>query len=114
MINKYIDSIAVNRSQLHKIKNVSRYIFDYMYSNYQYKDSLLMADKVAFDKANHEYNDLYYQTLWNQPKGFTAKMIGGSSKFTAELIRMAWIEAGRPNIPSEIKLKKQLNNFVAN
>lgn len=57
MINMYIDSIAVNRSRLHKIKNVSRYIFDYIYSNYQYKDSLLMADKEAFEIANHQYND---------------------------------------------------------
>ncbi len=102
MINKYIDSIAVNASQLNKINNVTRYVFDYMYSNYQYKDSLLNADKVAFEKANHEYNDLYYQTLWNQTKGFTEKMIRESSKSTAELIRMAWIEAGRPRIPENI------------
>ena len=88
-----------------KIKNVSRYVFDHIYNNYQYKDSLLNADKVAFEKANHEYNDLYYQTLWNQTRGFTAKMIGESSKSTAELIRMAWIEAGRPRIPSEINLE---------
>ena len=75
---------------------------DYIYSNYQYKDSLLIADKLAFEKASHEYTYLYYQTLWNQTKGFTAKMIGGSSKSTAELIRMAWIEAGRPEMPKEI------------
>lgn len=102
MINKYIDSITVKVSPIHDISNVSRYIFDYMYSNYQYKDSLLIADKAAFDKANHEYNDVYYQTLWNQTRGFTAKMIRDSSKSTAELIRMAWIEAGRPTVPEEI------------
>ena len=47
-------------------------------------------------------NDVYYQTLWQKTKGFTAKMIEGSSKSLAELIRQAWIEAGRPKIPNEI------------
>lgn len=56
MINKYIDSISVKKSTLHKVKNVGRYVFDYMYYNYQYKDSLLNADKAAFDNANHEYS----------------------------------------------------------
>ena len=61
MINRYIDEISVKRTASGKIDNVSRYIFDYVYSNYKYKDSLLSADHVAFEKANHQYNDLYYQ-----------------------------------------------------
>ena len=110
MINKYIDSISVKKSSLHKVKNVSRYVFDYMYYNYQYKDSLLNADKAAFDKANHEYSDLYYQILWDQTKGFTTKMIANSSKSLAELIRMAWIEAGRPRLPHDIIFGKTPQN----
>ncbi|MEI6277443.1 MAG: hypothetical protein WCP08_15700 [Prolixibacteraceae bacterium] len=110
MINKYIDSVTVRKSSLHKIKNISRYIFDYMYFNYQYKDSLLKADQVAFSQANHEYNDTYYQVLWNQTKGFTALMIAGSSKSLAELIRMAWIEAGRPRLPREISIEKMAHH----
>jgi len=102
MINKYVDQIVVKRSCTHKIKDVNRYVFDYIYNNYQYKDSLLNADKFAFEKANHEYSDLYYETLWNRTKGFTRQMIAGSSKSLAELIRMAWIEAGRPRIPRDI------------
>jgi len=105
MINEFADSIKVNITPIHEIKNVSRYVFDYMYNSYQYKDSLLIADKQAFEKANHEYSDLYYQTLWSQTKGFTAKMIRESSKSTAELIRMAWIEAERPRLPREISFE---------
>jgi hypothetical protein len=104
MFGLYADSIIVKRSRLHKVKDVSRYVFDYMYINYQYKDSLLNADQFAYEKANKEYNDVYYQTLWQKTKGFTNKMIEGSSKSLAELIRQAWIEAGRPKIPREIKL----------
>ena len=104
MFGLYTDSIIVKHSRLHKVKDVSRYVFDYMYINYQYKVSLLNADQFAYDKANHEYNDVYYQTLWQKTNGFTNKMIEGSSKSLAELIRQAWIEAGRPKIPREIKL----------
>jgi len=110
MINQYVDEITVNRSRTRKIHNVSRYVFDYIYNNYQYKDSLLNADKVAFEKANHEYTDLYYQTLWNRTQGFTNKLIAGSSKSLAELIRMAWIEAGRPRLPREINFEKTTPN----
>jgi len=105
MFGLYTDSIIVKHSRLHKVKNVSRYVFDYIYNNFQYKDSLLNADKYAYEKANHEYNDIYYQTLWRKTMGFTNKMIDGSSKSLAELIKMAWIEAGRPVVPSEISLK---------
>ena len=104
MINQYIDSITVKRSHLYKVKNVSRYVFDYMYFNYQFKDSLLNADKLAFEKAKKSYSFNYYPTLWAQTKGFTLLMIENSSKSLAELIRTAWIEAGRPRIPREISL----------
>jgi len=102
MINRYIDEIQINNSQTGKISNVNRYIFDYIYSNYQYKDSLLNADKLSFEISGGEYNDLYYQTLWNQTQGFTKKLFSGASKSLAELIRTAWLEAGRPRIPGNI------------
>jgi len=65
-------------------------------------DSLLNADKFAYEKANLEYNDVYYQSLWSRTKGFTVKMITGSSKSLAALINQAWVEAGRPTVPMEI------------
>jgi len=110
MINKYIDEITVKKSPIHKVKDVNRYVFDYIYANYQYKDSLLNADKLAFETANHEYNDLYYATLWKQTQGFTRKMIAGSSKSLAELIRMAWLESGRPRLPRNITFQEASQN----
>lgn len=86
VINQYVDQITVASSPTQNINNVRRYIFDYIYGNYQYKDSILNADKVAFQKANHEYSDLYYQTLWDQTRAMTNRLIAGSSKSLAELI----------------------------
>jgi len=105
MIILYIDSITVKRSRLHKVKNVSRYVFDYMYLNYQYKDSLLDDDLASFKASNQEYDTNYYQSLWSQSRTVTCKQITDSSKATAELIRTAWIEARRPRIPKEISFE---------
>jgi len=105
MINLYIDSITVKRSRLNKVKNVNRYIFDYMYQNYQYKDSLLNDDLIAFNASGQEYDTKYYQGLWSRSGSYTVKLMTDSSKATAELIRTAWIEAGRPRMPREIKFE---------
>jgi len=63
MISLYFDSITVKRTRLHKVKNISRYIFDYMYFNYQYKDSLLKADLASFNASGHEYGTKCYQKV---------------------------------------------------
>jgi len=110
MINMYVDEIKVNVIPIHEIKNIQRYVFDYLYNNYQYKDSLLKADKYAYEKAGHEYNDMYYQILWSETKGFTIKLINGASKSLAELITQAWVEAGRPVLPNDIKVENISKN----
>ncbi len=102
MVDRYIDQIVIDRIKPKKIADVNRYIFDYIYNNYQYKDSVLNADKHSFEKAGNEYSDLYYQELWNQTQGFTKELFSGASESLAELIRTAWIEAGRPRIPANI------------
>jgi len=63
--------------------------------------SLLKADLDSFNASGHEYGT-NYQSLWSQMKDVTRMLINDSSKSTAELIRTAWLEAGRPRIPKEI------------
>lgn len=102
MIDRYIDQISIKHAQKGKIAHVNRYIFDYIYANYMYKDSLLNADKLSYERAGHEYSDLYYQALWSQTQGFTQKLFSGASESLARLIRTAWIEAGKPRLPRNI------------
>jgi len=83
-----------------------RILLDYMYSNYQFKETLLKADLESFNASGHEYGTKYYQSLWSQSGSYTVKLMTNSSKSTAELIRTAWIEAGRPRIPKEISFDK--------
>jgi len=110
MINRYINEIQIDNAEAGKISDVNRYIFDYIYSNYQYKDSLLNADKLSFERSGGEYNDLYYESLWSLTQGFTKRLFSSASQSLALLIKTAWIEAGRPRVPRNILFEESTQN----
>ena len=96
MIEKYLNEIKYDSCEINPVKDVRTFIFSYLYHNYIYKDSVLIADKSACEMANNSYSDVYYQYLWKYTKGYTIELFRNASKTTAELIYTAWIEAGRP------------------
>ena len=106
MISQYIQEINFKHAKVKKIKDVRSYIFKYIYENYKYKDSLLLADNLAYTAAGKEYSPAYYQNLWKSTKGFTIKLLEDSSKSMAELIYTAWIQAGKPKIPKNLATVK--------
>jgi len=102
MIDRHIDDIKFSASPCHKISKVQSYIFNYLYANYSYVQLLLQADKNAFIMAGEQYNEVYFESLWNNSNSFTIKLLEESSKATAALIYTAWLEAGKPKIPTSL------------
>ena len=102
MIDRHIDDIKFSASPCHKISKVQSYIFKYLYANYSYVQLLLQADKNAFIMAEEQYNEVYFESLWNNSNSFTIKLLEESSKATAALIYTAWLEAGKPKIPTSL------------
>ena len=102
MIDRHIDDIKFSASPCHKISKVQSYIFNYLYANYSYVQLLLQADKNAFIMAGEQYNEVYFESLWNTSNSFTIKLLEESSKATAALIYTAWLEAGKPKIPTSL------------
>jgi len=100
MIDGHIDEIKFNGFTCSKIKNVQSYIFNYLYSNYSNVRLLLQADNQAYEKAGTQYNETYYKSLWENSNYFTVRLLEGSSKTLAGLIYTAWLEAGKPKIPT--------------
>jgi hypothetical protein len=98
MIDKHIGEIQFKASTCRKIKGVQTYIFNYLYTNYSYIESLLQADSSAYELAGKQYNDIYYTNLWENTNLFTVRLLEESSKVTASLIYTAWIEARKPKI----------------
>jgi len=101
MIDRYIDQIQFSETKPAQKDLVKPEIFSYIYSNFKYVDLLLKADLKAYDQAGKQFSDEYYSILWEESKSFTIRLLEESSKTLASLIYSAWLEAGKPELPSE-------------
>ncbi|MEZ5082091.1 MAG: hypothetical protein R2750_01355 [Bacteroidales bacterium] len=101
MIEIYNNQIIYPGFQILAIENVNQYVFNYLYSNYTYIDSLLAADDYAHNLAGNTNSSLYYSTLWDETESFTVTMFKKASHNLAELIYTAWVNAGSPLITSD-------------
>jgi hypothetical protein len=77
------------------VSNINKYVFDYIYFDYKYKDSVLIADKYATTLAGNTKSSAYTAALWSKAQ-FTTMLFHNSSHSLAELIYSAWIVAGSP------------------
>jgi hypothetical protein len=112
MISAYISQITYSGENISKISDVNQYIFDYLYNNYTYVDSVLMADTYAKSISGGSTSSTAYKTaLWNKSKGFTIPLFKRASHALAEMIYTAWVQAGSPSLISTTSLDtKALNN----
>jgi len=102
MIDRNIDDIQFKTSTCNKVENVQSYVFNYLYSNHSSVKSLLQADDYAYKLAGNQYNDNYYESLWEKSHLFTMQLLEESSKTLAGLIYSAWLEAGKPKIQTSL------------
>lgn len=100
MINEYKDEITYQGDEIIFISDVNDYIFDYLYANYIYVDSVFLADDYAQAVAGNDYSDEYKAALWEKTRSFTTPLFSRSSHALAELIYSAWVEAGKPDMNS--------------
>jgi hypothetical protein len=98
MINRYSSQINYSGFPVQFISSADDFVFQFIYENYAYVDSVLQADLKAKAVAGNTNSDLYYQTLWNDSKDFTVHLFSKASERLASLIYTAWINAGSPNI----------------
>jgi hypothetical protein len=99
MINAYISQIIYTGDSISEISDVNQYIFDYLYTNNGYCDSVLMADTYA--KTQGSVSSTAYNTaLWAKTHNFTVLLFKRASHALAELIYTAWVQAGSPSLLS--------------
>lgn len=96
MIGKYIGQVQYPDDSVQYVSDISGHVFNYIYLNYVYVDSLLLADSVAHAVSGSITSDQYYSLLWDATKGFTTQMFKSASLSLAALIYTAWVEAGSP------------------
>ncbi len=94
MINAYISQIIYPGIEVSEIDDVNQYVFDYLYSNYVYVDSVIAADNYAKNIAGNTNSTAYKQALWLKTQGFTTLLFKNASHALAELVYTAWVKAG--------------------
>jgi hypothetical protein len=97
MIGTYNNSIVYTDDTAQYISDVPGFIFTYLYHNYKYVDSVLLADQYAVSVAGNTNSTAYYQQLWNRAGAFTTALFKHASYSMACLIYTAWVEAGSPD-----------------
>jgi hypothetical protein len=96
LVGAYSTSLSnYTGDSVHFISNINKYVFDYIYYDYQFKDSVLAADKYANTLAGNTTSSAYTAALWSKTH-FTTMLFHNSSHSLAELIYSAWIVAGSP------------------
>ncbi len=98
MIGEYIDEINYTGSPVEDIDDIRTYIFDYLYHNYQYVDSVILADDYAKAIAGSTSGSVYLSSLWEKTDDVTIELFRTGSQALANLIYNAWSEAGKPAI----------------
>ncbi len=96
LINNYSSQIKYNLDSLKLIPDVRSYVFNYIYYNYQYVDSVLSADKQATSFAGTNKGSAYLQKFWEIAGTFTDSLFKNASNRLADLIYTAWVESGSP------------------
>jgi Secretion system C-terminal sorting domain len=110
LIGDFQSQIEYDGDSLVYIDNLSDYVFNMLYENYQYVDSVLYADSVAHAYAGNTQDTAYYNKFWELTKNFTIRLFKNASYRITCVIYTAWINAGGvTNI--NISEYNQPNNF---
>jgi len=96
MISRYETQLVYPADPAHYIEDIGAYVFEYLYYDYKYVDSVLLADSYAKTLAGNTSSDAYYQALWEKTGTFTILLMRNASASLADLIYTAWVQAGSP------------------
>jgi Secretion system C-terminal sorting domain len=107
MIGDYQSEIVYNGDSLQYIDNLPDFVFNMIYDNYQYVDSVLYADSVAQAYAGNHNSTTYYSKFWELAKNFTIGLFQKASYRIACVIYTEWINAG--GSPTGISEQKNIS-----
>jgi hypothetical protein len=97
LVGRYQSSIYYSNDSASYIGDISNYVFDFIYSDYKYVDSVLYGDSVATAFADTDAGTVYLQKYWDLCGNQTFILMKNASKSTADLIYTAWVDAGSPD-----------------
>jgi Secretion system C-terminal sorting domain len=94
LIGTFQNQIIYDGDSLLYIENLSDFVFNMLYENYQYVDSVLYADSVAEAFAGNHTSSVYYNKFWEIAKNFTIGLFQKASHKLTCIIYTEWINSG--------------------
>jgi hypothetical protein len=103
LVGQYQSVIIYNNFSASYVPDISQYVFDFIYLDNKYVDSILSGDKVATAFAGTNKGSVYLQKYCEISGNQTILLMKNASKSVADLIYTAWIQAGSPD-PNALQL----------
>lgn len=94
LIGNFQNQIIYEGDSLRYIENLSEFVFNMIYDNYQYVDSVLYADSAAEAYAGNHNSTAYYNKFWEIAKNFTIGLFQKASYRITCVIYTEWINGG--------------------
>jgi hypothetical protein len=106
LIGDFYDQLVFPFDSAICIRDLTRFVFDFIYQDYRYIDTILQADSYAKAKAGNTTSRPYYNALWSECGNSTIRLFKNASYSLASLIYTAWIRSGSPILyPNSIEFK---------
>lgn len=102
MISRYKGEIIFGGDSIEYISDKTGFVFNLIYGNYKYVDSLLRADSLAKAVTGSNSSTAYYAAMWSYSKPFTIGLFKRASNVLANLIYSIWVDSGRPEPTTEL------------
>lgn len=95
LINRDSANIIYSFENATYVSNINQFVFNFLYNNYRYVDSVLKYDSIAH-AIDPSYNATYYQRYWELAGNLTIKLFNNASHFIANLLYTSWVNSGSP------------------
>ena len=93
MIGEFSSAIIYEGMPVEEIEDIRSYVFNYIYKNYEYVDSIIIADDYANSLKKVINSNTYLDALWEKTENMTIEMFKQASHSIAELLYNAMLEA---------------------
>jgi hypothetical protein len=102
LFDRYASRMNVSPGSVISVGSPRDFIFDVLVTSFSLVQPVLDADKAAV-AGRQVYDDGYFEMFYSRVQPILEKRLSDSITAVGSMITAAWIEAGRPALPLEVR-----------